>query len=102
MDIAATNYGADEAGQICGFWSGADTPTREIGSVEAAQWLAAHGPQDTVETTADAGFLWLHFNLGHNASRRWLHGFWIVVAVVATITVIAGRIAFGRRRDDDG
>jgi zinc transporter len=64
MDIAAssTTYGADEDGLICGF---ACTPdgTTDIGCTRAAGWLSAPGP---------AGFLWLHFNLGHNAAERWL------------------------------
>jgi zinc transporter len=36
---------------------------QEIGSADAAKWLASPTPD---------GFLWLHFNLGHNASERWL------------------------------
>jgi zinc transporter len=64
MDIATgTTYGADDAGLICGFACRPGVAAQEIGSAEAAQWLAR--PQE-------GGFLWLHFNLGHNASERWL------------------------------
>lgn len=67
MDLAATTYGADDAGLICGFLCGLDGGTRELDSAAAAQWLAARDDADE-----QGAFVWLHFNLGHNASKRWL------------------------------
>lgn len=67
MDLVSTTYGADDAGLICGFLCGLDTGTRELDSQTAARWLA-----EQVSEPKQAGFLWLHFNLGHNASQRWL------------------------------
>ncbi|HUG24319.1 transporter [Piscinibacter sp.] len=71
MDIAASTYGADDAGLICGFLCGADAGARELDSAQAAQWLEARAQRSA---GSEEGFLWLHFNLGHNASRRWLSG----------------------------
>lgn len=63
MDIAAATYGGDDAGLICGFACRPGLAAQEIGSAEAAKWLAEPPPD---------GFLWLHFNLAHNTSERWL------------------------------
>jgi len=71
MDMASTTYGADDAGVICGFLCRPDQPACEMGSAEAAQWLARRRAAAD-EPDAQAGFVWLHFNLGHNTSRRWL------------------------------
>lgn len=66
MIIADTRYGTDQNGLICGFLLRPNTTPRELGSEDAAQWLAKHK-----HTTGD-DFLWLHFNLGHTASEKWL------------------------------
>jgi zinc transporter len=39
-------------------------------------------------------------NVGGLPLARHLHGFWIVTAIVATFTAVAGWAAF-RKRDDD-
>jgi zinc transporter len=56
-------YGADANGLICGFLFGADGVGESIGVERALQWLATGG------TT---GFIWLHFNLSHASTGKWL------------------------------
>lgn len=59
-----SNYGADASGLICGFRFGPDGRGLSVGAGEAIDWLAG---------TADAaGFVWLHFNLAHVATGKWL------------------------------
>ncbi|PQA76082.1 transporter [Rhodoferax sp. TS-BS-61-7] len=65
MTPTAQNYGADPSGLIYGFVfdkEGLATPT---GSEDALRWLARANPED-------GGFVWLHFNLSHTASAKWL------------------------------
>ena len=57
-------YGADSAGLICGFHFGADGRGLPISSHQALLWLS--GP------LAPEGFIWLHFNLAHAATEKWL------------------------------
>jgi zinc transporter len=57
-------YGSDASGLICGFQFGADGSGLPIGSEQALTWLAG-GP-------SAPGFVWLHFNLAHSATERWL------------------------------
>ncbi|MGY4829650.1 transporter [Sphaerotilaceae bacterium SBD11-9] len=69
MDITSTplsTYGADEAGLICGFLFEPGQAAVELGSAQAAQWLAT-------DSHSANSFLWLHFNLGHNGTQPWLH-----------------------------
>ena len=68
---AASNYGSDKAGIVCGYAFGPGRPGREIDSVAAAQWLA-HPPGDE--------FIWLHFNLSNSASERWIDQHLVVPA----------------------
>jgi zinc transporter len=63
--LAAPNYGADAAGLICGFFFDLHGNGTPIGPQAAQQWLGS--------TRADKGFVWLHFNLAHSATERWLH-----------------------------
>ncbi|MEJ8856212.1 transporter [Variovorax robiniae] len=67
-ELAAANYGGDEAGLICGylFDAGSGEPPREVDSAQAAQWL-----DSTAQAPAGA-YLWLHFNLSHAQAERWL------------------------------
>jgi zinc transporter len=60
----ASNYGADTTGLICGFQFGGDGQGQAIDTTQALQWLQ-QAPQDT-------GFVWLHFNLSHAATGKWL------------------------------
>lgn len=66
MAIADTSYGTDQNGLICGFLLSPTRSPREMGSEEAAHWLAAN------KDSTGEDFLWLHFNLGHTASEKWL------------------------------
>ncbi|URI10493.1 transporter [Aquincola tertiaricarbonis] len=65
---AASSYGADESGLICGYRLGPGRHGQDIGSAEAAQWLAAR----RAGASAHGEFLWLHFNLAHTGSQPWL------------------------------
>ena len=67
MAIHDSQYGTDQHGMICGFVMGPDSRARELGSEEAAEWLKTLALPDNNE------FLWLHFNLGHTATEKWLH-----------------------------
>ncbi len=61
---AISNYGADASGLICGFRFGPDGRGLSVGAGEAIDWLAG--------TADSAGFVWLHFNLAHAATEKWL------------------------------
>jgi zinc transporter len=68
-ELARQNYGGDEDGLIfgCAFTPGA--PTREVSAAQAAALVQ----EDTRAQGHPApGFTWLHFNLSHAASLRWL------------------------------
>jgi len=67
----AASYGGDEAGLICGylFDAAAAKPAREIGSAQAAAWLAALPPAEPGRLPP---YAWLHFNLNHAQAERWL------------------------------
>ena len=76
-------YGMDHHGLIGGFVLHPQQPAREIGSDEAAQWLARQASAEVTAAVSGVaasamaepeagGFLWLHFNLAHTASVKWL------------------------------
>ena len=56
------NYGGDESGLISGYGFSRGEPVREIGAAQALDELASDGDS----------FVWLHFNLAHAVSQRWL------------------------------
>lgn len=64
--FSSANYGADSTGLICGFQFGPDGKGTPVGTQQALQWLAAAGIRSGTE------FVWLHFNLTHAATARWL------------------------------
>jgi zinc transporter len=64
--LPAANYGADASGLICGFKFGEDGRGLSIDAPQALQWLAQ--PREATH----GGFLWLHFNLTHGATEKWL------------------------------
>jgi zinc transporter len=66
--ILTASYGADSAGLICGFKFGANGAGEPIDTQQALQWLA----QDALAPDAGVGFVWLHFNLAHGATEKWL------------------------------
>jgi zinc transporter len=61
---AALSYGSDSSGLICGFQFGANGQGHAIGTGQALEWLSA--------SRAGDGFVWLHFNLAHAATEKWL------------------------------
>jgi zinc transporter len=65
----ASTYGADSNGLICGFRFGADGKGAPIDTQQALQWLAL---DDASSPDAEVGFVWLHFNLAHSATEKWL------------------------------
>ena len=62
LATGAAGYGSDPSGLVCGFCFGADGQGRPVTAEEGLQVLAQPGP----------GFVWLHFNLAHTASDKWL------------------------------
>jgi len=69
MDLIAQTYGADTSGMICGFRFMRGEPGVPLDASAAADWLRTCCARDA----ADADdFVWLHFNLAHGASERWM------------------------------
>jgi zinc transporter len=69
-DLLAQTYGADSAGLICGFRF---TPTEAGTPIQAdyaIDWLARIDHDE--QRVDDGSFLWLHFDLAHSASERWM------------------------------
>ncbi len=66
MAFPNITYGGDQQGLICGYLLRPDTSPQELGSEAAALWLAAN------KDSSGDDFLWLHFNLSHAASEKWL------------------------------
>lgn len=64
LTTAQPNYGSDQVGLICGYHFLPGTAGREIDSEEAADWLKQAEKND--------GFIWVHVNLAHAASERWM------------------------------
>ncbi len=60
----STAYGADYSGLICGFRFDPDGQSVTVGSDEALAWLSRSESAD--------GFIWLHFNLAHATTEKWL------------------------------
>ena len=65
---ALSSYGADDTGLICGFAFAPGEPPRALASEGLAEAVAALRAGEL----AGAGFAWLHFNLAHTATERWL------------------------------
>ncbi len=67
MDAQQLSYGADLSGLICGYLFENQQAGRPLQTNEVIDWLNA-------ETRKPEGaFLWLHFNLAHSATEKWLH-----------------------------
>lgn len=63
-DIRPNTYGADSHGLICGFHFGADHQSQQITAEQALELLRAG--------SLPGEFVWLHFNLAHAATEKWL------------------------------
>ena len=66
MNNTVKLYGSDQFGLICGYVFNAVSGSRVISSEQAVDWL-----HQEKELTND-DFIWLHFNLAHTASEKWL------------------------------
>jgi len=66
-DKEQLSYGADQSGLICGYLFDRQHAGRLLHTTQVLDWLRA--PQDKERD----GFLWLHFNLTHAATEKWLH-----------------------------
>jgi zinc transporter len=60
----SSTYGADSSGLICGFMFAPGQPGLPLTGDEALKWLAL--------SPAPEGFVWLHFNLAHSGTEKWL------------------------------
>ena len=72
MDQPLSTYGADESGLICGYLFEGDGPAAALDSkaaVQAIETIRATPPADGQDASR---FLWLHFNLAHAGTARWL------------------------------
>lgn len=67
FDMIVQTYGADTSGMVCGFRFLPGEPGATLDADSAAAWLHQ---QETAEP--DDAFVWLHFNLAHGASERWM------------------------------
>ncbi|MEX3816721.1 magnesium transporter CorA, partial [Paraburkholderia sp. BR13439] len=71
-DLALQTYGADSSGMVCGFRFLPTLAGRPIDADEVIDWFR-ESEDDADATAKDGGeFLWLHFNLAHSASERWM------------------------------
>ena len=61
------SYGADQSGLICGYLFDHQQAGQLLHTNQVLDWLSK--PQDT----ENQSFLWLHFNLTHAATEKWLH-----------------------------
>ena len=66
MDPGETRHGSDKAGLLCGYLFAPGHAGREVDADAATTAL------DARRTDGGDAFLWLHFNLANQASRRWL------------------------------
>jgi zinc transporter len=81
-DLLLQTYGADSTGMVCGFLFTPTLAGRAVDADEVAEWLREQqesgisgisGISGMTGPANEAGeFLWLHFNLAHSASERWM------------------------------
>lgn len=67
MDAQQLSYGADLSGLICGYLFEKQQAGRLLQTNEAIDFLKSDSPK------SEDAFLWLHFNLAHSATEKWLH-----------------------------
>ena len=84
LNVAPVTYGADRSGLVCGFRFSAGEPGVSIDTDGAAQWLADNAREHAgvadddrnqpvpQPSRGDGQFLWLHFNLAHVSSEKWM------------------------------
>lgn len=67
MAVSQLTYGGDQQGLICGYQFQHNNAPQELSSEQAVDWLKHTGEREPTE------FIWLHFNLSHANSERFLH-----------------------------
>lgn len=69
-ELVIQTYGADSAGMVCGFLFAPHHKGRPIEAEEAVEWFRHR--ETAAPDQSSHEFLWLHFNLAHSASERWM------------------------------
>ncbi|WP_330768759.1 CorA family divalent cation transporter, partial [Burkholderia vietnamiensis] len=69
MDLIVQTYGADTSGMVCGFRFTPGGAGAMLDAEAAAAWPRTCRARDA---SAADDFVWLHFNLAHGASERWM------------------------------
>lgn len=76
LDLAVRTYGADTSGLICGFRFSTEDAGVPVDTDQVLDWLCREGQaredQPAGPGAGDKTFLWLHFDLAHSASERWM------------------------------
>src|SRR5262249_40114733 len=72
LNLAPTTYGADRSGLVCGFRFAPDKPGIAVDTDTAAEWLGECQNEAKASSAHQGEFLWLHFNLAHVSSERWM------------------------------
>jgi zinc transporter len=70
MNLPAITYGADNSGLVCGFRFSPNEPGIPVDADSAIESLARIA--ETPGRPGTGEFLWLHFNLAHVTSQRWM------------------------------
>ncbi|MBI1892044.1 MAG: transporter [Burkholderiales bacterium] len=66
MESSELTYGSDPSGLVWGFVFRQGQPAAPIGASEAIRWIEREAG------ASSSGFVWLHFNLSHVASMKWM------------------------------
>src|SRR5690349_3292500 len=73
MDHPIPTYGADESGLICGYQFEPGHDAVALTSDEAQERVSAiRQSTEASDGASPSAFIWLHFNLAHAASVRWM------------------------------
>ncbi len=70
-ELIVQTYGADLSGMVCGFLFAPDAAGEPVDAGQVVEWLARQSGLP-VRDDGRRPFLWLHFNLAHGASERWM------------------------------
>ena len=74
MNLTSDTYNAQQSGIIYGYIFAPEKVGRAIGVDEALQWLSANPPElDNDLPEESRAFIWLHFNLSHANTEKWLN-----------------------------
>ena len=70
-ELIVQTYGADLSGMVCGFLFAPDAAGEPVDAAQVIDWLARQAGLPARDD-GRRPFLWLHFNLAHGASERWM------------------------------